>query len=124
MHVESTDKPCDSTSLLETLPGKLYIKRHSSSSFCLSVIIMILRYVIIFTLPVCLSVCLTLSLSLSLSLRSLTKIFICLLHTNCRLIWYICHIISIEKIYMVLNCIEYNRLILLLLYVLLLSLFI
>ena len=30
-HVESLDKPPDSTSLLEALPGKLDIKRHSPS---------------------------------------------------------------------------------------------
>ena len=29
MHVESLDKPCDSTSILKALPGKLDIKRHS-----------------------------------------------------------------------------------------------
>ena len=31
MHVESLGKPCDSTSVLKVLPGKLDIKRHSTS---------------------------------------------------------------------------------------------
>ena len=31
MHVKSLYKPCDSTSVLKALPGKLDIKRHSSS---------------------------------------------------------------------------------------------
>ena len=107
MHVKSPGKPCDSTSLLETLPGKLYIKRHSSSSLCLSVIIIILRYVIIFTLSICPSVCLSLCLSvcLFLALHFLIKISICLLQTKYRLLWYMYTIITIEKIYMVINCI-------------------
>ena len=31
MHVESLSKPCDSTSFMRALPGKLVIKRHSPS---------------------------------------------------------------------------------------------
>ena len=31
-HVKSRGKPCDSTSILEALPGKLDIKRHSPTS--------------------------------------------------------------------------------------------
>ena len=33
MHVKSLDMPCDSTSVFKALPGKLDIKRHSSSIF-------------------------------------------------------------------------------------------
>ena len=35
MHVESFGKPRDSTSVLETLPGKLDMKRHSPTQACI-----------------------------------------------------------------------------------------
>ena len=36
IHVKSFTKPCDSTSVLKALPGKLDIKRHSPSIYYLS----------------------------------------------------------------------------------------